>query len=89
MVAHPGGNAVNQESDLHTIRLDVTLFFQRNPSARETASSVALRTGRPTAAVIDALERLAEQRVLERRGQGETALYRYVRPFLARGTEHS
>lgn len=76
---------VNQESDLNTVRLDVALYFQRNPFARETASSVALRTGRPASAVIHALERLAEQRVLERRGQGETALYRYVRPFIAPG----
>lgn len=74
---------MHEDAELHAVRLDATLYFQRNPFARETAAGLALRVGRPADLVARALERLVEQAVLERRGSGAQALYRYRPPYLA------
>lgn len=74
---------MDREADLDGVRLEVTLHFQRNPFARESARAVALRLGRPAELVAHALERLVEQAVLERRGRGPQTLYRYRGPYLA------
>lgn len=65
------------------IRLDIALYFQRNPFARETTESLALRVGRSEEQVAVAVDRLVEQSVLECRGAGRRALYRYVHPYAA------
>ncbi len=66
-------------ADLNAIRLEAALYFQRNPFARETPESLALRLGRPEALVEPALGQLVELQVLERRGR----LYRYCKPYVA------
>jgi len=65
-----------------SISLDVVLFFQQNPSARETVQSISLRIGPSPEVVEHTLERLVEQSILTRRGTGQTALYCYQRPYL-------
>lgn len=71
------------DRELDVVRLDVTLFFQHNPHARETIPGVALRVGRPLGLVALAVERLVQQTVLERLGTGNGAFYRYRYPFRA------
>lgn len=71
-------------SDLDAVRLEMTLYFQRNPFARETVESLALRLNRPEALVEAVLPRLVEQTILECRGR----LYRYRRPYVASWAEH-
>ncbi|MFZ5824138.1 MAG: hypothetical protein ACOY94_07415 [Bacillota bacterium] len=71
--------------DLDLVRLDVTLYFQRNPYSRETIQSLSLRVGRPEELVAAAAERLVQQSVLVRRGEGQRALYLYLRPYVASG----
>jgi hypothetical protein len=65
--------------DLDSVRLEMTLYFQRNPFARETAESLALRLSRPATLVEPVLSRLVEQTILECQG----TLYRYRRPYVA------
>jgi hypothetical protein len=66
-------------SDLRPVRLEATLYFQRNPFARETVGSLALRLGRPEELVESVLTQLVESMIVERRGN----LYRYRRPYMA------
>lgn len=72
-------------ADLTAIRLEATLYFQRNPFARETLESLALRLGRPETLVEPVLGQLVELRILERRGR----LYRYCRPYVAAAWDES
>lgn len=84
----PGGNvAVDTEASVSPVRLEVMLYFQRNPFARETVESLSIRLGRPTNLIRDAVERLTEQTVLEGRTVGQQIIFRYKRPFL--GSSHS
>jgi hypothetical protein len=59
------------------VGLDVALFYQANPRTFDTAAGVALRTHRDVASVEPALQRLAEQGILEAftRGDGRYQVY--------------
>lgn len=71
--------------DLSSVRLEAALYFQRNPFARETVQSLALRLGRPEGLVEPVLGQLVELKILDRRG----GLYRYCRPYVAEGWDET
>jgi hypothetical protein len=64
------------------LRLECSLFFQQNPYTLETEDGVALRLGRITNELRPALEYLVRHGILDKIGEGETAIYRYLRPFI-------
>lgn len=77
------------EQDLVTIRIECTLFFQRNPYTLETEQGVAMRTGRRVEHIREVLDELVHTAILEKIGEGERAIYRYVQPIFADGAELS
>ncbi|GIN62428.1 hypothetical protein J27TS8_24210 [Robertmurraya siralis] len=62
------------------LKVECTLFFEENPYTLETAEGLALRLGRKTAELVLILEHLVTDSILEKIGDGEQAIYRYVQP---------
>lgn len=74
------------EQDLLTLKIECTLFFQKNPYTLETEQGVAMRTGRRVEHIRDVLDDLVHRAILEKIGDGERAIYRYVQPVFVDGT---
>ncbi|KIL40985.1 hypothetical protein SD70_10210 [Gordoniibacillus kamchatkensis] len=69
------------DSDL-LLRLECSLFFQQNPYTLETEEGVALRLGRISKELRPALEYLVGHGILDKIGEGESAIYRYLQPLV-------
>ncbi|ANF95156.1 hypothetical protein [Paenibacillus bovis] len=70
------------ESDVITLQMECTLFFENNPYAIETSNGLSKRLGRSQQVTEQALNRLAEMSILEKNGQGIRAIYRYKAPYI-------
>jgi predicted transcriptional regulator len=70
------------ESDVITLQMECTLFFENNPYALETSSGMSKRLGRNANLIERALNRLTELSILEKNGQGTRAIYRYKTPYV-------
>ncbi|WP_276353278.1 hypothetical protein [Cohnella caldifontis] len=68
-------------SDL-LLRIECTAFFRQNPYTFETEEGIALRLGRVGADVRPALEHLVDSGILNRIGEGSSAIYRYLQPLV-------
>jgi predicted transcriptional regulator len=77
------------EQERVKLRIECTLFFQRNPYTVETAQGIAMRTGRQPEHIRYILSDLVETSILEKFGDGESAIYRYVQPKFEDGIEVS
>lgn len=64
------------------IRLECALFFQQNPHTIETEEGVAIRIGRMIQDLRPALEYLVGHGILDKFGEGESAIYRYLQPLV-------
>lgn len=62
------------------LQMECTFFFEQNTYAMETSASVALRLGRNPEDIVPILLKLEQLSILERIGEGETAIYRYRTP---------
>jgi hypothetical protein len=65
---------------LSPLKVECTLFFQENPYTLETLDGLAARLGRKTSDLSLILEHLVTVSILEKIGEGENAIYRYVQP---------
>ncbi|WP_199615348.1 hypothetical protein [Paenibacillus alkalitolerans] len=74
------------ENDLLTLRIECTIFFQGNPYSFETEEGLAVRMGRKVEHIKPVLNELVNSSILERTGQGDRAIYRYVEPLFTDGT---
>ncbi len=70
------------ESDVITLQMECTLFFENNPYAIETSSGLSKRLGRSQQVTERALNRLADMSILEKNGDGLRAIYRYRAPYI-------
>ncbi|WP_274364413.1 hypothetical protein [Paenibacillus thermotolerans] len=75
------------ENELLSLRLECTLFFQGNPYAFETEEGLAVRLGRRVEHIKPVLIELVNSSILEKTGDGDLAIYRYVEPYFASGME--
>jgi hypothetical protein len=70
------------------LRLEVLLYFHRNPFTMDYAEGTAMRLGRPPGLVAEALERLAGAGVLHKRvsqfAPTRSAVYSYTRDAAVR-----
>lgn len=64
------------------LRLECSLFFQQNPYTLETEEGVALRIGRMSKDLRPVLEYLVGHGILDKIGEGEAAIYRYLQPLI-------
>ncbi|MGG0719938.1 hypothetical protein ABE096_20515 [Robertmurraya massiliosenegalensis] len=62
------------------LKVECTLFFEENPYTLETAEGLASRLGRKTNELVLILEHLVAVSILEKIGEGDQAIYRYVQP---------
>lgn len=69
------------ETNVILIQMECMLFFEANPFALETISSLSVRLGRGKDSIIKVMERLTELSLVEKFGDGETAIFRYKAPF--------
>ncbi|GIP41048.1 hypothetical protein J31TS4_43280 [Paenibacillus sp. J31TS4] len=65
------------------LQLECTLFFEANPYTLESVQGLALRLGRRPDHLETILGRLVELAILERLGEGQRAIYRYIQPAVA------
>ncbi|WP_019153724.1 hypothetical protein [Robertmurraya massiliosenegalensis] len=62
------------------LKVECTLFFEENPYTLETAEGLASRLGRKSTELVLILEHLVSVSILEKIGDGDQAIYRYVQP---------
>ncbi|GAX91177.1 hypothetical protein EFBL_2843 [Effusibacillus lacus] len=67
-------------NQMFPLRIECTLFFQENPYTFETAGGLALRLGRKREHIEPVLQHLVSLSILEKIGEGEQAIYRYIQP---------
>lgn len=60
------------------VRTEIILFFHRNQFAMDVARNIARWIGRDVNVVEKELERLVEQKILDKMGQGLSAIYSYT-----------
>lgn len=60
------------------VRVEIILFFHKNQFAMDVARNIARWIGRDIGIVEKELERLVEQKILERMGTGPSAIYSYT-----------
>lgn len=60
------------------IRIEIILFFYRNQFAMDVARNIARWIGREVGVVEKELEKLVEQKILDRMGTGTLAIYSYT-----------
>lgn len=65
---------------LNPLKVECTLFFEENPYTFETVEGLASRLGRRTTELAQILEHLVTVSILEKIGDGEQAIYRYMQP---------
>lgn len=62
------------------LRTECLLFFERNMYAMETLAGLSVRLGRNAEDLAPAVRSLVEMSILERVGEGDSAIYRYNAP---------
>lgn len=60
------------------VRIEIILFFHKNQFAMDVARNIARWIGRDVGVVEKELERLVEQKILDRMGTGPSAIYSYT-----------
>lgn len=60
------------------VRTEIILFFHRNQFAMDVARNIARWIGRDVAVVEKELDKLVEQKILDRMGVGASAIYSYT-----------
>lgn len=62
------------------LRIECTVFFERNPFAFETLASLSMRLGRSETVLEPVLNELTSFSILEKLGDGKNSIYKYVQP---------
>jgi hypothetical protein len=70
-----------EKNDL-LLRVECSLFFQQNPYTFETEEGMALRLGRMSKDLRPALAYLVGHGILDKIGEGDSAIYRYLQPLI-------
>ncbi|MCM3212932.1 MULTISPECIES: hypothetical protein [Niallia] len=73
---------MTNESKEILIRLECMLFFKANPYAMETKSSISTRLGRNMFEVENVIEQLTQMSIIEKYGEGDSAIFRYKEPLV-------
>lgn len=60
------------------VRIEIILFFHRNQFAMDVAKNIAKWIGRDVGVVEKELERLVEQKIVDKMGTGPSAIYSYT-----------
>ncbi|CAM4233555.1 hypothetical protein [Saccharibacillus endophyticus] len=69
------------DQELLKLQMECTVFFENNPYAYETARGLAKKLGRGVEPLAIVLNRLAAISILEKRGEGNMAIYSYKTPY--------
>lgn len=64
------------------LRTECNLFFQENPYTYETTQGLAVRLGRKADHLKPILEELVSLSILEKVGEGERSIFRYIEPAI-------
>ncbi|WP_174729049.1 hypothetical protein [Mesobacillus harenae] len=67
------------------LQMECTLFFQENPYMFETLDGIALRLGRKREDIDPVVKQLVSNSLLEKIGDGDQAIYRYIQPDTSSG----
>lgn len=78
------GNPMSSHN-LMLLKVECIHFFEENPYALETTTSLASRLGRNESLIVVALTELVNLSILYRFGEGDEALYRYIEPSMTKG----
>ena len=71
------------------VRVSILRFFTSNPYTMDTAVGISSKVGRPVRVVQIELDRLVQIGILRRRGEGEEAIYQYVKPKVAKESRNA
>lgn len=63
-----------------SLQIECNLFFQENPYTFETLEGLSLRLGRNREDLKPILDNLVSLSILEKIGEGERSIYRYITP---------
>jgi hypothetical protein len=69
------------------LRTECNLFFQENPYAYETIEGLAIRLGRKADHLRPIVEELVSLSILEKIGDGERSIFRYIEPEITNGMD--
>lgn len=69
-----------EKTELLPLQMECTLFFQENPHTFETVGGIALRLGRKPEDIGPILDNLVALSILEKIGDGDNAIFRYIQP---------
>ncbi|MFD1737891.1 hypothetical protein ACFSCX_15245 [Bacillus salitolerans] len=67
---------------LNPLEIECTMFFQENPYTFETLHGLTTRLGRNIEDLLPVLEQLVANSILEKVGNGDQAIYRYIQPLM-------
>lgn len=70
---------MNQQN-LLSLQMECTFYFEQNPYAFETVDSIAVRLGRDSEKLKSVLQQLEGLSIIDRKGEGEQAVYHYRLP---------